>query len=344
MVCLIELIKKLRDELLCQINLDKALYNFYNKKKIIKIPYDETNLVLKIAFAGYSGEINDTFQLDSIDSHQKQNNYKNKFAQCMGVRLYTDAAIELLLSDFNRFDVKRKYIMSKIFPQLRQELEKYLSNDNTIESNFIKLLVHKEVDVLKIQDIEFEYFAESNISDMIDLMILEDYMKMYALSAYKKDDPKELIIEILNNYSNSIKWITQNRNKGKQIFDIKDEYDVQDTLCMVLQSVFPDCEKEDPSPKDAQGLYHRIDLVIHSLGIYIEVKMIKEQDIHKVKEFKKQIDEDIIGYSSNNDLKHLIFFTYDPNGYADNEQHFKGCQSEVKNSGITYSIDKVYQK
>lgn len=57
---------------------------------------------------------------------------------------------------------------------------------------------------------------------------------------------------------------------------------------------FSDCEKEDPLQKDSQGLSHRIDLIIHSLGIYIEVKMIKYKDKKNIKSFKKQIDEDIV--------------------------------------------------
>ena len=341
MVCIIELIKKLKNDLLCRINLDLALYNYCNNKSIVQLPYNN-NLALTIAFRGYNKEIEKNFNIDTIDSHQKQNNFKDKFAQCIGIRLFTCAEETILLEDFERFDLKQKYIMTKIFPSLKKHLEKILIMENNPIAKFISLLInidknnnHKEV--------EFDYLQENN-SDIVDLIILEDYVKAYGLLNYKKQNEKDFIVEILNNFSNSIKWITSNRSCNKTQFEIKDEYDVQDVLCTIIQSIFSDCEKEDPLQKDSQGLSHRIDLVIHSLGIYIEVKMIKAKDKKNIKSFKKQIDEDIVGYSSNKDLKHLIFFTYDPNGFADNEMHFKGSQDQVTNNGITYSIDKVYQK
>ena len=342
MVCIIEIIKKLQQELLCHINVDHALYNYCRNSKIIDFPFGN-NTALKIAMRGFNGEVEKNFNVDIIDSHQKQNNFKDKFSQCVGIRLFTQANYSILLEDFQRFDLKRKYIMSIIFPQLLPELKKCLILDTSIVSKFINLILEKEEDISRVQEIEYNYILEDN-SDIVDLIILEDYLKKYGLSNYRTHDSKEFILEILNRFSNSIKWITKNRNKNKPQFEIKDEYDVQDVLCLILQSIFPDCEKEDPMQKDPQGLSHRIDLVIHSLGIYIEVKMIKDNNKNDLKMFKKQIDEDIVGYSISKDLKHLIFFTYDPNGYADNEEYFRCKTCSATNNNITYTIDKVYQK
>ncbi len=346
MVCIIELVKKLRDSLLCQTNIDTVFYLFYNKKEPTEIPFisNQNDLISRIAFKGYSKEVDEAFNVNTIDSGHTQNNYCNKFIQCIGIRLYTNANYEIILSDFKRFDIKRKYVMAQIFPHLLDELMKVLLDDNTIEASFIKLLVCKETDSSKIQKLEYDYIISASNTDIIDLIILENYIKLYGFSSLVNYDQKSLIIDILKNFSNSIKHITKDRMKGKSLFEIRDEYDVQDILYTIIQSIFPKCEKEDPCSKDPQGLSHRIDLVLHDLGIYIEVKMIKDQDKDKVKNFKHQIEEDIVGYSVNKDLKHLIFFTYDPNGYVDNEQHFKESQSEVKNNGITYSVDKVYQK
>ena len=106
MVCIIELIKKLKNDLLCRINLDLALYNYCNNKSIVQLPYNN-NLALTIAFRGYNKEIEKNFNIDTIDSHQKQNNFKDKFAQCIGIRLFTCAEETILLEDFERFDLKQ---------------------------------------------------------------------------------------------------------------------------------------------------------------------------------------------------------------------------------------------
>ena len=341
MVCIIELIKQLKNDLLCKINLDLALYNYCHNKSTVQLPYSN-NSALMIAIKGYNKETEKDFNIDTIDSHQKQKNFKDKFSQCIGIRLFTCADESILLEDFERFDLKQKYVMTKIFPSLKKHLEKTLIIEDSPISMFISLLINIDKNN-NHEKVEFDYLQENN-SDIIDLIILEDYIKAYGLLSYQKQSEKDFIVEVLNNFSNSIKWITSNRSINKTPFEIKDEYDVQDILCTILQSIFPDCEKEDPLQKDPQGLSHRIDLVIHSLGVYIEVKMIKDRDKNNIKSFKKQIDEDIVGYSSNKDLKHLIFFTYDPNGYADNEIHFKGNQDQATYNGITYSIDKVYQK
>ena len=72
--------------------------------------------------------------------------------------------------------------------------------------------------------------------------------------------------------------------------------------------------------------------------------MIKQDDKSNIRNFKKQINEDIVGYSVNKDLKHLIFFTYDPYKFADNEKYFYEKEQTVTNNNQTYTVDKVYQK
>ena len=342
MVCIIDIIKKIRKNVFTKNGLDIIFYKFYNKLdfELIKFPEDTAPY---IAMSGYMGDVDKDFQLEKIDSFQKQNNYRDNFFQCIGILLYTKANKTVIIEEFNRFDLKRKYIMSKIFPELNSNLRHILDNGNDYVSKFLKLLIKKETNIEEINKIEYEYLLEDN-SDIVDLIILEDYIKFYKLTTVNIMEVKDIIINILENFSNSIKWITQNRRKDRKIFEIKDEYDVQDLLCTIIQSSFPECEKEDPGKKDAQGLSHRIDLVLHSYGIYIEVKMIKYGEKQKIQQFKKQINEDIVGYSANKDLKHLIFFTYDPYKYADNENYFKCRDIMTANNGITYSIDKIYQK
>lgn len=168
MVCIIDIIKKIRKNVFTKNGLDIIFYKFYNKLdfELIKFPEDTAPY---IAMSGYMGDVDKDFQLEKIDSFQKQNNYRDNFFQCIGILLYTKANKTVIIEEFNRFDLKRKYIMSKIFPELNSNLRHILDNGNDYVSKFLKLLIKKETNIEEINKIEYEYLLEDN-SDIVDFL------------------------------------------------------------------------------------------------------------------------------------------------------------------------------
>ncbi|WP_262713093.1 PD-(D/E)XK nuclease domain-containing protein [Subsaximicrobium wynnwilliamsii] len=98
---------------------------------------------------------------------------------------------------------------------------------------------------------------------------------------------------MIDNFPEAIKQI-KSRRKGKDAFQFKDEYDVQDVLYVMLKPVFPNMKAEDPVPK-VGATSTKIDLILRQEKILIEVKMIKESDNDESK-FIKQLKEDIQSY------------------------------------------------
>lgn len=88
--------------------------------------------------------------------------------------------------------------------------------------------------------------------------------------------PLELIKLIIGNFPEAIKEI-KSRRKGKDVFQFKDEYDVQDILYVMLKPVFPKMKAEDPIPK-VGATSTKINLILLQEKILIEVKMIKERE------------------------------------------------------------------
>lgn len=90
---------------------------------------------------------------------------------------------------------------------------------------------------------------------------------------------------------------------------IKDEDDVQSIVWLMLRSCFEDLVDEDTLPKFGHSSY-KADFGIPSLGLLIEVKMVrKAQDFKKV---EKEIMEDSIGYlQQTRRYSKLLVFIYD---------------------------------
>lgn len=87
----------------------------------------------------------------------------------------------------------------------------------------------------------------------------------------------ELIKNIFYNFQDAIKHLTNNRRKNHTVFEINDEYDVQDLSYLILRSIFINLEFENPHFKIG-GTNSKVDLMIENEGIDIELKMIKAND------------------------------------------------------------------
>ena len=145
-----------------------------------------------------------------------------------------------------------------------------------------------------------------------------------------EDDSKDIIINILKEFPNSIKSLTIKRRKDHDKFIINDEYDVQDLLNLILKSIYPKIVPEENTPQ-VGGKTERADFIFNEFGIILEVKMIKKSDKDE-KKFIEQIKIDIESYYRYNP-KYLIFFIYDPQNKTTNKNHFYDLQ------GITTKND-----
>jgi hypothetical protein len=104
------------------------------------------------------------------------------------------------------------------------------------------------------------------------------------------------------------------RRKGKENFEIQDEYDMQDLLYFAIRTCFPGVELEDPVPKVA-GSSSRVDLVLKGMGIIIEIKYVSEAA--KVRGIVDDLKSDIESYYAHPECAYLFCFIYDPKDFID---------------------------
>ncbi len=148
-------------------------------------------------------------------------------------------------------------------------------------------------------------------TDFINTKAFVDSLVVYDKTMQKVESTAvQLVRQVLTEFSNSVRKITSNRRKNHPNFEIRDEYDVQDILYVMLKSVFPNLKEEDPIPK-VGGTYSKVDFIIREHNILIEVKMIKESDQNETK-FAKELKEDLESYYECQWLKKLFCFVYDP--------------------------------
>lgn len=107
----------------------------------------------------------------------------------------------------------------------------------------------------------------------------------------------------------------RHRRKGRPIFDVTDEYDVQDLFRSILSLEFDDVRPEDPSPT-AAGASSRIDFVLSGEGVVVEAKMARESLLDK--ELGEELLVDIARYTSHPSSQTLVCFVYDPKHFLRN--------------------------
>ncbi len=155
---------------------------------------------------------------------------------------------------------------------------------------------------------------------------------------YEEHDAKSIVRVILKAFHDSIAKIAKKRRKNHSIFEVNDEYDVQDLLFVILKSLFPDIRPEDYTPKYG-GSNKRIDLVIPSENIVIEVKMVRKGDNEK--KFIKELNTDISNYHKHPNTKHLFGFVYDPHHQVINPHDFYELNGERSHKGMQYEVEII---
>jgi hypothetical protein len=107
----------------------------------------------------------------------------------------------------------------------------------------------------------------------------------------------------------------QIRHSGRETINIKDEYDVQDLMSGLLKIYFSDIRQEEYTPSYAGGA-SRIDFLINDGKIALEIK--KTRNTLTDKELGAELLIDIQRYRSHPNVKKLICFIYDPDGFIRN--------------------------
>lgn len=343
MVFIKDEIKRLKQNLIeNNTGIDVYLYNYINNidnNTDINIPVNSKEL----AICGYSKKDIDNKIIDEIllKPPVRGIDYKMNIYELIGIFLLNnkDNNIEQdLIEKYEKTTLENKYLIYKIYPQIIERLKKDVENVNDAKGLVIKNILDAKVALVK-KEIYLEFI--SNAESINDLIIMEDlYKKMITADIQFHDDPKDIIINILKEFSNSVKRITLKRRKSHDKFIIKDEYDVQDLLYVILKSIFPKMLQEENTPQ-VGGKTERTDFMFKEFGIILEIKMIKESDKDE-KEFVKQIKIDIESYYRDNP-KFIIFFIYDPQKKTVNNNNFYDLQGSTEKNDETgkYKFDVI---
>lgn len=344
----------------------------YNANRIFEYPtiqefcflrlFDENQLVSKnidslqgdeetLAAKGFKGVAPSSEELSIIDkpenkrvAHYKQDKYK-----LIGISLTSDKnsqSYKHLETFVKQASAKETFLVQKFFPEFEQDFLNRLKSEITGEIS-TKILKY-------IYQNNFETEIDSFITELsrkeletIDLIVLAELQNHFAnqvvtKTTYKNLSSKDLIIEILDNFQNSVKKITDlflrygKDKQNRKLITINDEYDVQDLLYFSLKSVFPEIKYEDDT-SNYGGSAKRLDFYLRDEGIIIEVKHIDKADDKK---YTKQMKEDLQSYHVVNLLKEIIFFIYAPNAIQD-INNFNELEGEQTIQGKTFNVKVI---
>ena len=123
------------------------------------------------------------------------------------------------------------------------------------------------------------------------------------------------LLKLCHRFPNVVRaFRTRYASRGK-MFDITDEYDMQDLLYGLLQVDFEDIKPEDPVPHHAGGS-SRADFALRSEEILVELKMTREK--LRDKEVGEQLTIDIERYRAHPKCRVLVCLVYDPGHHIRN--------------------------
>lgn len=242
-----------------------------------------------------------------------------------------------LRSKFDNGNIKEKYFLSKIEDSLLEEIAQEVNKTDSIS-----IIINSIINIDNISNTELDNAILEIVDDEIDaqtLIILEDLESKMLQTRYLNQDANDLVKRVFNNFSNAVKKITQNRRKNHNEFEIKDEYDVQDILYVILKSVFPNLKDEDPIQKSG-GKGTRIDLILREEEILIEVKMIKASDYTESK-FIDELKIDIESYHGSPWIKTLYCFVYDPFNKTRDIANFTDLNGFREKDGKRFNVEVI---
>lgn len=345
MVYLREIIKKNRTIISQYNNIETVAY-LYTSSSILSSEIENNNFELSpeelIALDGYLDKIEITDKVISIISRPSIKGIDATSNIFKFAGLYLGAKDHLksrLIDKFNSGDIKDQFFLAKIEPDLNKLLTENLSLDLTIP---FSVLISSLLEVNNISEEELNLALSTLINNDLDvqsLLLLED-LEMHLLKVkFITKNSEEILKDVFLNFSNAIQKIIQNRRKGHPEFLIKDEYDVQDILYVIIKSFFPNMRDEDPIPK-VGGKSTKIDLILREENILIEVKMIKEKDSNET-HFIEQLKVDFESYHECVWLKKLFCFVYDPFKKTRDISNFNDLNGKRTKGKHNYDVEVI---
>lgn len=340
MVYLREIIKNSKEKLLQFNNIESVAYLYVvNSNNLFEDNFD-LSPEEQIAIKGYKNEICETDEIKQIVSKKpiKGVSALSNIFKLSGLYLASKSLLEdELLKRHNSGSIKEKYFLSKIEPSLLDNFNDEVFGTDSI-SVIIKNIINTEDICNDVLDAAVRDIINKDI-DIKTLIILEDLEKKLLQTKYLNQDANNLVKNVLNNFSNAIKKIIQNRRKNHNEYEIKDEYDVQDVLYVILKSVFPNLKDEDPIQKSG-GKGTRIDLILREEEILIEVKMIKASDYTESK-FIDELKIDIESYHGSPWIKTLFCFVYDPFNKTRDIANFTDLNGIREKDGKRFNVETI---
>lgn len=140
----------------------------------------------------------------------------------------------------------------------------------------------------------------------------------YRPPPFPKEPPQ--ILEQLFLRFHSVAKQLQKRQREREPFIVKDEYDVQDLLHGLLQIYFEDIRPEEYCPSYA-GTSARIDFYLKKEQITIEAKKASEK--HRRKQIAEELILDKEYYRKKEGVRILYCLVYDPDGVITNPRGFE---------------------
>lgn len=107
------------------------------------------------------------------------------------------------------------------------------------------------------------------------------------------------------------------RRKGKEIFEITDEYDAQDLLHAIVRAYFKYSVNEEPIKKLANTKSTRADFAIEALGAIVELKYVR--DPNDQSRIVDELAQDLLYYEQWEPLQILIYVVYNASDLSDPE-------------------------
>lgn len=337
---MVSMIAAKKEEILQSHTLDSMFLHYY-----LELPMDNfsaTNFSGKnqIAFKGYSQikESDDLVKRIISCPPVKGIDYSNNIYCFIGIHLAASEPQTIEIDEkFNAFSLKNKFALSLIFENYNDRLRNTFDEFKNDPYYYLLNLLYNSSELSQNDENEiFNLLVNNNNADVIDIAMYDKLSKKFMAFKYNNMSSVELIKNIFNNFQDAIKHITNTRRKNHTVFEINDEYDVQDLSYLILRSIFKNLEFENPHFK-VGGTNSKVDLMIENEGIDIELKMIKAKDQDE-KGFIKQLKIDFIDYAAWNELKDLIVFVYDPFNKTTNKNNFYSLQGQQTIHGVTFNV------
>ncbi len=342
MVYLKEIIKNNKLKIIQTKNIELVAYlSITSIDELVNFEY-ELSPDEEVALRGYKKETIEKGKVLSIISKPavKGIDALSNIYKFAGLYLSSKDELKKILEDkFSKADLKQKYFLSKIEPDLVSLLMKEI---NAGGSDAIAVVIKKNLGLEDITEIQLENALLEIFKNEFDVqtqILLEDLEKVLIKVKYIQKDTEEVVREALSNFSNAIQKIIKDRRKGHPYFSIEDEYDVQDILYVILKSIFPMLRDEDPIPK-VGAKSTKIDLILREEKILIEVKMIKEKDSNEM-HFIEQLKIDFESYHECKWLNKLFCFVYDPYKKTKDISNFQDLNGDRRKGGHNFNVELI---